>query len=301
MFKRIWLFLLTNIAIIAVISIIIFLIERVFWIEITGGPWASYTAILIYSAIVGFSGSFISLFISRWIAKKSYWITPITTEEVFSLTAKEKLVWDTVAELAERNNIDMPEVGIYENAEPNAFATGPSKNKSLVAVSTGLLDSMDNDAIEWVVAHEMAHILNGDMVTMTLMQWVVNTFVVFAARILANIFDNVTDGKFGTLWYIGINILLQILFWVLASLITMKFSRYREFRADAGSAGYVWKEKMIAGLRALQNMQDRIVWKEDENLAAMKISSKKKTWFMQFFSSHPPLEDRIEALENLKI
>lgn len=301
MFKRFGLFILTNIAIIAVITIIIFIVERVFGIEITGGPWASYMQILIYAAIVGFSGSFISLFISRWMAKKAHWITPITIEQVSELSAKEKVVWDTVSELAEIHNIKMPEVGIYEDSEPNAFATWASKNSSLVAVSTGLLDSMDKDAIEWVVGHEMAHILNWDMVTMTLLQWVVNTFVIFAARIVANIFDNVTDWKFGAFWYIAINILLQIVFGVLASLITSKFSRYREFRADEGSAIYVWKEKMIAWLKALQKMQPVMVESEDKNLASMKISSQKSNWFMQLFSTHPQLEDRIKALEELKI
>lgn len=300
MFKRIGLFLLTNIAVIIVITAVIMIIEKVFGIQISWGPWASYVSILIYSAIVWFSWAFISLFISRWMAKKSYGITPITQEEVFSLSKKERLVWDSVSELAERNNIKMPEVWIYESSEPNAFATGATKNSALVAVSTGLLDWMENDAIEWVVAHEMAHILNWDMVTMTLVQWVVNTFVVFASRILANIFDSVTDGKFGWLGYFVINIVLQMLFGILASLVTMKFSRYREFRADEGSARFVWKEKMIAWLKALQNMQNKM-HADDPKMATMQISSQKKSWFKQFFSSHPALEDRIQALEELRI
>ncbi len=301
MFKRIGLFLLTNIAIIAVISIIIFVIERVFGIEISGGPWSSYTAIFVYSMVIWFSGAFISLFISRWMAKRSYGIKPFTVEQAANLTWKERLVWQVVEELAERNHIKMPEVGIYEDSEPNAFATGATKNSSLVAVSTGLLDTMEKDAIEWVIGHEMAHILNGDMVTMTLLQWVVNTFVVFAARILANIFDNVTDGKFGWLGYFAVNILLQIVFWMLASIITMKFSRYREFRADEGSARFLGKEKMIAGLRALQQMQDRMHVKADPKMASMQISTKKKSGIMMLFSSHPDLDDRIKALEELRI
>ena len=301
MFKRFGLFILTNIAIIAVITLVIFIVEKVFGIEVTWGPWADYVQILIYSAIVGFSGSFISLFISRWMAKKAHWITPITIEQVSELSKKELIVWNTVSELAEINNIKMPEVGIYEDSEPNAFATGASKNSSLVAVSSGLLELMDEDAIEWVVGHEMAHILNWDMVTMTLLQWVVNTFVIFAARIVANIFDSATDWKFGAWGYMWINILLQIVFWVLASLITSKFSRYREYRADEWSAIYVWKEKMIAWLRALQQMQPAMVEAEDKNLASMKISSKKSNGFMQLFSTHPDLEDRIKALEELKI
>ena len=300
MLKRVWLFLLTNIAIMAVITIVIMIIERVFWIQISWWPWSSYTAIFIYSMIVWFTWAFLSLFLSKWMAKRAYSLTFITPDNLDQLDKKERLVWDTVEQLAERNHIKMPEVGIYEDSEPNAFATGATKNSSLVAVSTGLLDTMDSDAIEWVVWHEMAHILNGDMVTMTLLQWVVNTFVIFAARILANIFDTVTDGKFGWLGYVAINIALQLMFGVLASLITMKFSRYREFRADAGSAQFVWKDKMIAGLRALQTMEDRM-HKADPKMASMQISSQKKTGFKQLISSHPALEDRIQALEELRI
>ena len=299
MLRRVWLFIITNIAIIAMISIVMFVVERVFGINLSW-QWGWYISIFIYSAVIWFVGSFISLFLSKWSAKRAYWITPIIPEQVSDLSEKERVVWTVVEELAERNHIKMPEVGIYEDSEPNAFATWASKNSSLVAVSTGLLDTMDKDAIEWVVGHEMAHILNGDMVTMTLLQWVVNTFVIFAARIVANIFDNVTDGKFGSLWYFAVNIGLQILFGIFASLITMKFSRYREFRADAGSAQFVWKEKMIAGLRALQKMQDRMR-KEDPKMAAMQISSRKSSWFKKFFSSHPDLEDRIQALEELRI
>ncbi len=299
MFKRIGLFLLTNIAVLAVISIFIWLLEAVFGIQISW-YWQNYTSIFIYSAIVWFSGAFISLFISKWMAKKSYWITPINAEEVSSLSNKEQLVWRVVEELSDRNHIKMPEVWIYQDDEPNAFATGYSKNNSLVWVSSWLLNEMSDDAVEWVIAHEMAHILNGDMVTMTLMQWVVNTFVVFAARILANIFDNVTDGKFWSLWYIAVSFWLQIVFWIFASLLTMKFSRYREFRADAWSAEFVWKEKMIAWLQALQDMQDKM-WKADPKLASMQISTKKTSGFKQLFSSHPDLQDRINALHDLKL
>ncbi len=299
MFTRIGLFLLTNIAVIAVISIFIWILQAVFGIQISG-YWQSYLSVFIYAAVVWFSWAFISLFISKWMAKKSYGITPLTLEEIPSLSEKEQLVWRVVEELADRNHIKMPEVWIYQDSEPNAFATGASKNSSLVWVSSGLLDTMSPDAIEGVIAHEMAHILNGDMVTMTLMQWVVNTFVVFAARILANIFDNVTDGKFGTLGYIGVSFALQIIFGIFASLITMKFSRYREFRADAWSAQFVWKDKMIAWLQALKNMQDHM-WKTDPKMATMQISTKKKSGFMQMFSSHPALEDRIQALEEMRI
>ena len=159
---------------------------------------------------------------------------------------------------------------------------------------------MDRNAVEWVIGHEMAHILNGDMVTMALLQWVLNTFVIFFARIVSNIFNSYTDGKFGMLWYYAINIALQILFWIWASLILMKFSRYREFRADEGSARFVWKEKMIAGLKALKNVQAGASL-DSSKLAAMKISTRKKTWMRVLFSSHPDLDERIKRLEDLII
>jgi heat shock protein HtpX len=236
MLQRIGLFLMTNVAIIAVLSIFIY-IAGLFGFNISST--GSYGSILALSAIIGFTGSFLSLAISRWIAKKSYKITPITIDQVSDLSEKERVVWNTVSDLAERNNIKMPEVGIYNDQEPNAFATGPSKNKSLVAVSTGLLDIMDKGAIEGVVAHEMAHILNGDMVTMTLLQGIVNTFVIFAAKIVANIVSNFVDEQYAGIARFAVDFILQIVFCILASVITMNFSRYREFKADAGAAEYV--------------------------------------------------------------
>ncbi len=300
MLKRIWLFLLTNIAVIVLISIIIYIVEAVFWIKIS---WYSsdYSSVLIYSAIVWFTWAFISLFISKWMAKRAYNIEIITKEKLFSLTKKEKLVYDVVERLANQNGIKMPEVGIYESDEPNAFATWATKNSSLVAVSTWLLDNMDEGAIEWVIGHEMAHILNWDMITMTLLQWVINTFVVFASKILANIASGFVKEEMAWIVRIVVDIILQILFWILASLIVMKFSRYREFKADAGSAMLVWKEKMIAWLKALKVMQERMLTDDSDKMATMKIWSKSKSWFMALFSSHPDLDDRIKALEELRV
>lgn len=299
MFRTMWLWFAMNIAIIIVITISFYIIERVFGISLsTHTGW--YLPMFISAAIIGFAGSFLSLAISRWMAKRSYKITPITADEVSWLSKKERLVWNTVKELSERNHIEMPEVWIYESQDPNAFATGPSKNKSLVAVSTGLLDTMNKGAIEWVVAHEMAHILNGDMVTMTLLQWVLNTFVIFISNILTNLVENFLDQKFSWLARLGIVIFFQLLLWILASMIAMKFSRYREFRADAWAAKYVGKDKMIAWLEALKNMQ--AIASEDEwALAAMKISTRKSSWFRALLSSHPDLDDRIKALEDLRI
>jgi len=299
MLRRGLLFLWMNIAVLIVLTLTLTILESVFGITLDLYGF-NYTSILIFSAIIWFSGSFISLALSKWMAKKAYRITLIQKDDVYSLSEKEKIVWQVVEELAERNHITMPEVGIYQDRDPNAFATGRSKNTSLVAVSSWLLDAMDRNAVEWVIGHEMAHILNGDMVTMALLQWVLNTFVIFFARIVSNIFNSYTDGKFGMLWYYAINIALQILFWIWASLILMKFSRYREFRADEGSARFVWKEKMIAGLKALKNVQAGASL-DSSKLAAMKISTRKKTWMRVLFSSHPDLDERIKRLEDLII
>jgi heat shock protein HtpX len=190
----------------------------------------------------------------------------------------------------------MPEVGIYIDTDPNAFATWATKNSSLVAVSTGLLNTMDKDAIEWVIGHEMAHILNGDMITMALLQWVVNTFVIFLSKIIANIVSSAVDERLSFLIYIVVDITLQILLGILASFVVMWFSRHREFKADEWSAKFVWKEKMIAGLKALQNMQN-LAWTDKESMATMKISTKERTWIMRFLASHPSLDDRIANLE----
>lgn len=294
MFKRIFLFLLTNIAVIAVITIMIAILENVLWIKISG-YWTDYVSIWIYALIVWFSWSFISLFLSKWMAKRAYNI--VLVENISQAQDKMRVVFEVVSNLADRNHIKMPEVWYYESTDPNAFATWATKNSSMLAVSTGLLELMNKDEIEWVIWHEMAHILNWDMVTMTLLQWVLNTFVVFLSRILANIFDNVTDGKFWNLWYFLVNIILQIVLWILASLIAMAFSRHREFRADEGSATFVWKQKMIAWLRALQKMQS-MASGDNVALATMKISTKKSSWIMMLFSSHPDLEDRIKNLES---
>lgn len=299
MLKRILLFLLMNIAVIALITIVFAVLERFFGIRLDLYGF-NYVSIWIYSAIIWFSWAFISLFLSKWMAKKAYWITIIDQSEVYNLSDKQKLVWDVVKELSERNNINMPEVGIYESPEPNAFATWASKNNSLVAVSTGLLEIMDKNAIEWVIGHEMAHILNWDMVTMTLLQWVLNTFVVFLARIITNLIASRFNEWLSTIVYFLIDILLQILFWLFATLIAMKFSRYREFRADEWSARFLWKEKMIAWLQALKRMQN-LAPKDEWAFATMQISTRTKWWIMSLFSSHPDLDDRIKALEDLRI
>ena len=296
MFKRIFLWIAMNIAVMIVLTIFIYILG-LFGIKVSAN---TYLGLFIISAVIGFAGSFISLFMSKWMAKKAYNIRLITASDLNMLNEKERLVYDTVSNLSERNHIKMPEVGVYESSEPNAFATWATKNSSLVAVSTGLLDMMSKDAIEWVVGHEMAHVLNGDMVTMTLLQWVLNTFVVFFSKIIANIVANSVDENYAWIARFAVDILLQIVFGFLASFIAMWFSRYREFKADAGSAYYVWKEKMIAWLQALKDMQNSIT-KDDPTYSSMQISSKKTSGFMKLLSSHPDLDDRIKALEDLKM
>ena len=288
-----------NLAIIIVISISFQIIESVFWIPLSTYAWW-HTSMFISAAIIGFMWSFLSLSLSKWSTKRAYNITPIKPDQVWDLTEKEKVVWSIVQDLSERNHIKMPEVWIYADKDPNAFATGSSKNNSLVAVSTWLLELMDKDAIEWVVGHEMAHVLNWDMVTMALLQWVLNTFVVFISNILTNLVQSFLDEKMWFLARIWLVIFFQVLLGALASLVAMKFSRYREFRADEWSAKFLWKEKMIAWLEALKKMQN-FASGDWSDLAAMKISTRKRTWFMSLFSSHPDLDDRIKALEDLRI
>ena len=214
------------------------------------------------------------------------------------VTNHERIVFNTVQKIAQSNGIKMPEVGIFNSPTPNAFATGATKNSSLVAVSTGLLEAMDQDEIEAVVGHEMAHILNGDMVTMTLLQGVMNAFVIFFARIIANIVSNALsdrDGGLGRFAEFGIIMVLQIALGFLASMVVNAFSRHREFKADAGSAKYLGRNKMIKALQKLQSFKTTGPMAKNKNFATMAISGSVKS----LFSTHPPLEKRIEALKAL--
>lgn len=297
MLKRIWLIILMNAAILIIANLFLYILS-LFWVNVN---YASYGWLFIFCLVASFVGSTISLFISKWLAKTTYWVRVVTQADYNSLSEKEKLVFDVVKDLSERNHIKMPEVGIYQSDEPNAFATWATKNSSLVAVSSGLLDSMSKEAIEWVVWHEMAHVLNGDMVTMTILQWILDTFVMFFAKVIARIVSNFVDEQYATWVRIWLDIVLQIVFWILASFIAMWFSRYREYKADAGSAYYVGKEKMIAWLQALKDMQNKM-YEADPKYASMQISAPNSKWlFSRLLSSHPELDDRIKALEDLKI
>lgn len=297
--KRIFLFLITNLAIILVITAIIFVLEHYFGIPVASRASHGYGGLFVFALIFGFVGSFLSLAISRWMAKRAYDIELVSESRLMDYDSKTQLVYTTVANIAKRNGIDMPEVGVYESEDPNAFATGPSKNSSLVAVSTGLLDGMTPSEIEGVIAHEMSHVLNGDMVTMTLLQGVLNTFVIFFARVIGEIIDrtvlkNDDEGQ-GWGYFLSVMI-LETLLGILASLVLMAFSRHREYRADEGSSRLVGKDKMIQALKRLKYIVTNREVPDDGKLATFKIHS--EHGFLALFMSHPSLDDRIKNLEN---
>lgn len=291
--KRIFFFLLTNLAVIAVVSIIMSVFNVQPYLTSSG---LDYKSLLIFASLFGFTGSIVSLFISKWMAKRAFGIRIITQAS----TSDEQFVVRTIKDLAERSRIGTPEIGIYESPEPNAFATGWNKNNSLIAVSTGLLENLDRDEVEGVIGHEVSHIANGDMVTLALIQGVVNTFVIFFARIAAyavqTFMSNDEEGEgAGGLAYHLTAIAFEIFFGILASMIVMAFSRHREFRADAGSSGLLGKDKMRRALEKLARLQDGVVDPRGKEFATMKISDRPSP-FLSLFSSHPPIEKRIEAL-----
>lgn len=283
--KRVFLFLLTNLAVVVVASIVMSLL---------GVNTQTMGGLLVFAALLGFGGSLFSLAISKWMAKKSMGCEVITSPR----DATEKWLLDTVARQAQQAGIKMPEVAIYNSQEMNAFATGPSKNNSLVAVSTGLLYGMTQDEVEGVLAHEVSHVANGDMVTLTLIQGVVNTFVIFAARAVAGVINNFLssdeDGEgLGTLAYIAVVVVLEILFGILASVVVMYFSRIREYRADEGGAKLAGRAKMVAALERLRNGPETGAM--PAQMAAFGISGKRS--LTELLMSHPPLEKRIAALK----
>lgn len=286
--KRIFLFLATNIAVMIVLSITLSVLGVNKFLTANG---LDLGMLLAFSAVVGFVGAGFSLLISKPMAK---WSTGAQVIDGSEGTTQFWLV-ETVRRLAQRANIGMPEVAVYEG-EPNAFATGAFKNSSLVAVSTGLMESMSKEEVEAVLAHEVAHIANGDMVTLTLIQGVVNTFVVFFARVVGYFVDKVvfkTERGVGMGYYITV-IVCEIVFGILASMIVAWFSRQREYRADAGAANYLGTPRpMIAALARLGGLQPGELPK---SMAASGISD--KAGVMALFSSHPPIESRIAALKS---
>ncbi len=295
MFKRVGLFLLTNIAVIAMVTII----TQVFGLEpYMNANGLNYQALLIFCAIWGMVGSFISLAMSKFMAKQMMGVKIVEQNGQFS-----GLV-NTVHRLAKAANLPkMPEVGVYDSPEVNAFATGPSKSNSLIAVSTGLLNGMTEDEVEGVLAHEIAHVANGDMVTMALVQGVVNAFVMFFARIAAFAVQNFLRGDddegegFSYMINFVLIMVFQIVFGILGSVVVAFFSRYREFRADSGGAQLAGREKMVAALKRLQNQFERGNFNDDApSMNAMKISTKASR-FAALLSTHPPLSTRIKALQ----
>jgi len=295
---RIGLFLLTNLAVIVVASITLKLLGVEHYLSGTG---VNYTSLLIFCAVFGFVGSFISLFMSKFMAKKS--TGTVIIEQASN--AEEQWLLDTVAELSHEAGIKMPQVGIFPSDQANAFATGWNKNDALVAVSSGLLQRFRQEEVRAVMAHEIGHVANGDMVTLALVQGVVNAFVMFFARIAAMAVDSFlrSDDEEASegpgIGYFITTIVFEILFGVLASVVVAWFSRRREYRADEMGAKLSSNHAMIGALQRLKaeyEMPDQL----QGSLTAFGISSHKKAGFMEYFSSHPPLDDRIRALSNMR-
>jgi heat shock protein HtpX len=285
---RIMLFLGTNLAIMLLLGFT-FSLFGFQGLLAENGVDLDLNALLVYSALIGFSGSIISLLLSKFMAKRSMGVHVISQAS----NAREKWLVSTVQRQAKQRDIGMPEVGIFNHPSPNAFATGWNKNNALVAVSTGLLEQMTQDEVEAVLAHEISHVANGDMVTLTLVQGVVNTFVVFLSRVIGHVVDRVVfkvERGHGPAFWI-VSMLAQFLLGILAMSIVMWFSRYREFRADAGGAQLAGKFKMIAALKRLQSFQGTVDMPDE--MAAMAISAGRVS---ALFASHPSLEKRIQAL-----
>lgn len=293
---RIIMLALTNFAVMAVLFITLNIISAVFGINLGGG---SMGGILVMALVFGFGGSFISLFMSKWMAKRSMGVDIIETPR----TSEERWLVETVRKQAEKVGIGMPEVGIFHSPDPNAFATGASRNNSLVAVSSGLLQHMSADEVEAVLGHEIGHVANGDMVTQTLLQGVLNTFVIIFARLIGLAVDNFfrssneEGGGVGIGYFVG-SIIAEIFLGFVATAIVMWFSRYREFKADIAGAELAGRPKMINALKRLQ--QAHAVNDLPGEMAAFGIAGGLGTGLRKIFMTHPPLEDRIAALENAR-
>jgi heat shock protein HtpX len=293
MFKRVALFVATNLAVVLVLSIVLRLLG-VDKILDESGAGINYEALLILSVVIGFGGSFISLAMSKWMAKRS------TGAHVIDTPANSAESWllATVERLARDAGIETPEVAVYDSPDMNAFATGARRNSALVAVSTGLLQGMQKDEVEGVLAHEISHVANGDMITLALVQGVVNTFVIFLSRIVGHIIDRVVlknERGYGIGYFVSV-IVAQLVLGVLASIIVMWVSRRREFRADAGSAKLNGKRPMI---NALARLDRRAPAQLPESLEAFGISGRHGRGIKRLFMSHPPIPERIAALETL--
>ena len=287
--KRVLLFLATNIAVLLVLSLTLRLLGIDTVLEEQGG--LNMTSLIIMAAVLGMGGSFISLAMSKWMAKRAMGAQVIEEPK----TATEKWLVETVRQQAEKAGIGMPEVAIFESPEMNAFATGMNRNNALVAVSSGLLSGMKRDEVEAVLGHEISHVANGDMITLTLIQGVVNTFVIVLSRVIGHVVDKVvfkTQRGYGPAFYVT-SIVAQLVLGILASMIVMAFSRQREFRADAGGARLAGAASMIGALQALQAGHAAAL---PEQMAAFGIAGGVGGGLKRLFMSHPPIEERIAAL-----
>ena len=299
MAKRIVLFLALNFLVVLMISFVLTLFNVRPYIQAYG---LDYRSLLLFCSIWGMGGALISLSLSRVMAK---WMMGVKIIDPNKASGEEKGLLDTVHHLSLKAGLkSFPEVGIYRSNEPNAFATGPSQKRSLVAVSSGLLNRMNPKEMEGVLGHEISHIANGDMVTMTLLQGVVNAFVMFLARVLAYVVSglgrNNRQGSQGiSMSYILFVYLFEVVFMILGSLVVAAYSRYREYRADRGGARLAGKGAMISSLKALRSMQEIQDPKEQPAMAAFKISHRGQKGLFRLFASHPPLDERIARLEKL--
>ncbi|MCD5406266.1 MAG: protease HtpX [Desulfotomaculum sp.] len=288
--KRMGLFLLVNLLVLTTIIIMVTVFGIGNYLTAQG---IDYASLLVFSAIVGFSGAFISLALSRWMAKKMMKVQVLDPST--NLTAGERQLVALVHQISKKAGLKvMPQVGIYPANEVNAFATGPTKSRSLIALSGGLLNNMDQPTIEGIIAHEVAHIANGDMITMTLVQGVINTFAVFLSRIIAYAVSTMVRDQLAGVVHFACVIIFQILFTILGSIAVMAFSRHREYRADAGGASLVGRAKMK---HALQSLKQTVATVDTEHasIQTFKISGGKKSW-LRLFASHPDLDDRINRL-----
>nr|WGD70648.1 protease HtpX [Bacillus subtilis] len=296
MAKRIFLFILTNILVLTTIGIVLSVLSSVTGVGtyFTADGGIDPMALLVFSLVVGFVGSFTSLAMSRWMAKTMMGVRVLNPKK-HSLSYEEKQLVERVHRLSRSAGLTkMPEVGIYRSPEVNAFATGPSKRRSLVAVSSGPLEQMDDAPVEGVLAHEVAHITNGDMVTMTLLQGIVNTFVVFLSRIAAWIASRFVKEDLAPIVHFIAMIIFQIVFSILGGLVVFAYSRHREFHADRGGADLAGKDKMIHAPRTLKSYSSRIMEDDQTAVQTLKINGKKRS---SLFSTHPDLDERIRRLE----
>jgi len=289
--KRIFLFIVTNLAVLALLTLVVFIIEQVFGVRLAGGGLGG---LLVFAAIFGFGGALISLALSKWTAKRMMGVRVITAPQ----SEVERWLLATVARWAEQVHVGMPEVGIFEAEEMNAFATGARRNAALVAVSSGLLRNMSRGQIEAVLGHEMSHVANGDMVTLALLQGVLNTFVIFLARIIGSFVDRTlfkNEREDSGIGFFLTTMVAQIVLGIFASMIVSWYSRRREFRADRGGADLAGTGSMVDALQALKRSQGEPM---PQQMQAFGINTGSANGFMRLFMSHPPLDERIAALQS---